>query len=106
VRSERILPPADRGELLEIPSRSPSPARSASSSTCSARLDNAPKILPVQELKIRVVNLTQPKDLLVTLTSRDSPPGQRRARPRADAEPLLVVNVVLAGISLLCVGLS
>jgi hypothetical protein len=33
-----------------------------------ARLDSAPKLLPVQDLKIRVVNLSQPKDLLVTLT--------------------------------------
>jgi len=33
-----------------------------------ARLDGASKLLPVQDLKVRVVNLSQPKELLVTLT--------------------------------------
>jgi hypothetical protein len=68
VRSERILPPADRGELLEIPVEIAVSCEIRQLVDLLARLDNAPKILPVQELKIRVVNLTQPKDLLVTLT--------------------------------------
>ena len=33
-----------------------------------ARLESGAKLLPVQDLKIRVVNLSQPKDLLTTLT--------------------------------------
>jgi Tfp pilus assembly protein PilO len=68
VRSERILPPADHGELLEIPVEIAVSCEIRQLVDLLARLDNAPKILPVQELKIRVVNLTQPKDLLVTLT--------------------------------------
>jgi Tfp pilus assembly protein PilO len=68
VRSERILPPADRGELLEIPVEIAVSCEIRQLVDLLARLDNAPKILPVQDLKIRVVNLTQPKDLLVTLT--------------------------------------
>jgi len=68
VRSERILPPADRGELLEIPVEIAVSCEIRQLVDLLARLDSAPKLLPVQELKIRVVNLTQPKDLLVTLT--------------------------------------
>lgn len=68
VRSERILPPADRGELLEIPVEIAVSCEIRQLVDLLARLESAPKLLPVQELKIRVVNLTQPKDLLVTLT--------------------------------------
>jgi hypothetical protein len=68
VRSERILPPADRGELLEIPVEIAVSCEIRQLVDLLARLDGAPKLLPVQDLKIRVVNLTQPKDLLVTLT--------------------------------------
>ncbi|PYM75787.1 MAG: hypothetical protein DME03_10305, partial [Candidatus Rokuibacteriota bacterium] len=66
VRSERILPPADRGELLEIPVEIAVACEIRQLVDLLARLDSAPKLLPVQELKIRVVNMTQPKDLLVT----------------------------------------
>jgi len=31
-------------------------------------LDHAPKLLAVQDLRVRVVNISQPKDLLATLT--------------------------------------
>jgi Tfp pilus assembly protein PilO len=68
VRSERILPPADRGELLEIPVEIAVSCEIRQLVDLLARLDSAPKLLPVQDLKIRVVNLSQPKDLLVTLT--------------------------------------
>ena len=68
VRSERILPPADHGELLEIPVEIAVSCEIRQLVDLLARLDSAPKLLPVQDLKIRVVNLTQPKDLLVTLT--------------------------------------
>ena len=68
VRSERILPPAERGELLEIPVEIAVSCEIRQLVDLLAKLQNAPKLLPVQDLKIRVVNLTQPKDLLVTLT--------------------------------------
>jgi Type II secretion system (T2SS), protein M subtype b len=68
VRSERILPPADRGELLEIPVEIAVSCEIRQLVDLLARLDGAPKLLPVQDLKVRVVNLSQPKELLVTLT--------------------------------------
>src|SRR5207247_1043240 len=36
--------------------------------TTIARLDSAPKLLTVQDVRVRVVNVSQPKDLLTTLT--------------------------------------
>jgi Tfp pilus assembly protein PilO len=68
IRSERILPPAERGELLEIPVEIAVSCEIRQLVDLLALLDSAPKLLPVQDLKIRVVNLSQPKDLLVTLT--------------------------------------
>jgi uncharacterized membrane-anchored protein YhcB (DUF1043 family) len=68
VRSERILPPADRGELLEIPVEIAVSCEIRQLLDLLTKLESAPKLLPVQDLKVRVVNLSQPKDLLVTLT--------------------------------------
>ena len=68
VRSERILPPADRGDLLEIPVEIAVSCEIRQLVDLLARLDGSNKLLPVQDLKVRVVNLSQPKELLVTLT--------------------------------------
>ena len=68
VRSERILPPADRGELLEIPVEIAVSCEIRQLVDLLARLDGASKLLPVQDLKVRVVNVTQPKELLATMT--------------------------------------
>src|SRR5262245_15660779 len=68
VRSERILPPADRGELLEIPVEIAVSCEIRQLVDLLAQLDGASKLLPVQDIKVRVVNLSQPKELLVTLT--------------------------------------
>jgi hypothetical protein len=68
VRSERILPPADRGELLEIPVEIAVSCEIRQLVDLLARIESADKLLPVQDLKVRVVNLSQPKELLVTLT--------------------------------------
>ena len=68
VRSERVLPPAERGEILEIPVEIAVSCEIRQLVDLLAKLDSAPKLLPVQDLKIRVVNVSQPKDLLVTLT--------------------------------------
>ena len=68
VRSERILPPADRGELLEIPVEIAVSCEIRQLVDLLTRLDGSPKLLPIQDIKVRVVNLSQPKELLVTLT--------------------------------------
>jgi Tfp pilus assembly protein PilO len=68
IRSERILPPVERGEILEIPIEIAVSGEIRQLVDLLARLESAPKLLTVQDLKIRVVNVSQPKELLVTLT--------------------------------------
>ncbi len=68
VRSERILPPVERGELLEIPIEIAVSGEIRNLVDLLARLDGAPKLLLVQDIKVRVMNITQPKDLLATIT--------------------------------------
>jgi Tfp pilus assembly protein PilO len=68
VRSERILPPVERGELLEIPIEITVSGEIRHLVDLLARLDGAPKLLAVQDLRVRVVNISQPRDLLATLT--------------------------------------
>src|SRR5262245_5967784 len=68
VRSERILPPVDRGEILEIPIEITVSGEIRQLVDLLARLETVPKLLSVQDLKFRVVNVTQPKELLATIT--------------------------------------
>lgn len=68
IRSERILPTAERGELLEVPIEIAVSGDVRQLVDLLARLESAPKLLTVQELKVRVVNVSQPKELLATLT--------------------------------------
>ena len=68
VRSERILPPVERGELVEIPLEIAVSTEVRQLVDILSRLEQAPKLLTVQDLKIRVVNITQPKELLATIT--------------------------------------
>ncbi|MGH7323414.1 MAG: type II secretion system protein GspM [Candidatus Rokuibacteriota bacterium] len=68
VRSERILTPVERGEMLEIPLEITVAGEIRQLVDLLSRLDRAPKLLAVQDLRVRVVNISQPKDLLATLT--------------------------------------
>lgn len=68
IRSERILPTAERGELLEVPIEIAVSGDIRQFVDLLARLEGAPKLLTVQELKVRVVNVSQPRELLATLT--------------------------------------
>jgi Tfp pilus assembly protein PilO len=68
VRSERILPPVDRGEILEIPIEITVSGEVRQLVELLSRIEAAPKLLSVQDLKLRVVNVSQPKDLLATIT--------------------------------------
>ncbi len=68
VRSERILPPVERGELLEIPIEVTVAGEIRQLVDLLTRLESTPKLLSVQDFKIRVVNVNRPGDLLATLT--------------------------------------
>ena len=67
IRSERILPPVERGELVEIPIEIAVSGEIRQLVDLLSRLEQTPKLLTVQDLKIRVVNVSQPKDLLATI---------------------------------------
>jgi Tfp pilus assembly protein PilO len=68
VRSERILPPVERGEMLEIPVEIAVSGEIRNLVQLLTQLDAAPKLVIVQDVKIRVMNVAQPKDLLATVT--------------------------------------
>jgi type II secretory pathway component PulM len=67
-RTERILPPIERGELLEIPIELAISGEIGQIVELLDRIERAPKLLRVNELKVRVMNVAQPKDLLATMT--------------------------------------
>jgi len=67
IRSERILPPVERGELVEIPIEIAVSGEIRQLVDLLSRLEQTPKLLTVQDLKVRVVNVTQPKELLATI---------------------------------------
>jgi Tfp pilus assembly protein PilO len=68
IRSERILTPVERGELVEIPVEIAVSCEIRQLVDLLSRMEQTPKLLTVQDLKIRVVNVTQPKELLATMT--------------------------------------
>jgi Tfp pilus assembly protein PilO len=68
VRSERILPPVERGAILEIPLEITVSGEIRHLVDLLARLEAAPKLVTVQDLKLRVVNVGQPKEILATIT--------------------------------------
>jgi Tfp pilus assembly protein PilO len=68
VRSERILPTAERGDLVEVPIEIAVSGEIRQLVDLLARLERAPLLLAVQDVKIRVVNVSQPRELLATLT--------------------------------------
>jgi type II secretory pathway component PulM len=68
IRSERILPPVERGELLEIPVEIAVSGEIRQLVDLLAKLEATQKLLTVQDLRVRVVNVSQPKELLATLT--------------------------------------
>jgi len=68
IRSERILPPVERGELLEIPVEIAVSGEIRQLVDLLSRLEETQKLLTVQDLRVRVVNVSQPRELLATLT--------------------------------------
>jgi type II secretory pathway component PulM len=68
IRSERILPPEERGELLEIPVEIAVSAEIRQLVDLLARVEGSQKLLTVKDLRVRVVNVSQPRELLATLT--------------------------------------
>jgi hypothetical protein len=68
MRSERILPLVDRGGLQEIPIEITVASGLREAVRLLYDLEHTAKILTVQDVKVRVVAVGQPRDLLTTFT--------------------------------------
>ena len=58
----------EHGEVLEIPVEIAVSGEIRALVDLLARLEASPKLVLVQDIKIRVMNVAQPKDLLATIT--------------------------------------
>ncbi|MEK7443908.1 MAG: type II secretion system protein GspM [candidate division NC10 bacterium] len=68
VRSERILPTADRDGLQEVPIEITVAGGIRESMNVLDQLERTSKLLTMQDLKVRVISAGQPRDLLTTIT--------------------------------------
>lgn len=90
VRSERVLPTVDRSGLVEVPIEITVAGGIRESVNLLSRIDQTPKLLTLQDFKMRVVSLGQPRDLLTTLTVSGyllGTPAPARPGDRPSAEP-------------------
>jgi len=68
VRSERVLSTVDRSGLVEVPIEITVAGGIRECVNLLSRIDQTPKLLTLQDFKMRVVSLGQPRDLLTTMT--------------------------------------
>jgi len=92
VRSERILPTADRDGLQEVPIEITVAGGIRESMNVLDQLERTSKLLTMQDLKVRVISAGQPRDLLTTitvagylLTPPTAKPGDKPAAPSGPA---------------------
>lgn len=90
VRSERVLPTVDRSGLVEVPIEITVAGGIRESVNLLNRIEQTPKLLTLQDFKMRAVSLGQPRDLLTTLTVSGyllGAPAPARTGDRPSAEP-------------------
>ena len=68
VRSERVLPPTDLTELLEVPIELTVAGSIRDTVALLYQIEHTPRLLTVKDVKVRVVAIGQPRELLTTLT--------------------------------------
>ena len=92
VRSERILPTADRDGLQEVPIEITVAGGIRESMNVLDQLERTSKLLTMQDQKVRVISAGQPRDLLTTitvagylLTPPTAKPGDKPAAPSGSA---------------------
>jgi type II secretory pathway component PulM len=67
VRSERTLPTTERGGYLEVPVEVTLSGPIRALVSFLHRLEQAPLLVSLQDVKLRVVSVAQPRDILATL---------------------------------------
>jgi Tfp pilus assembly protein PilO len=83
VRSERVLPPTDLTELQEVPIELTVAGSIRDTVALLYQIERTPKLLTVKDVKVRVVAIGQPRELLATLTVAGyllSPPAAAGSR--------------------------
>jgi len=86
VRSERVLPASDQSGLQEVPIELTIMGSIRDTVNALSRLERADRLLTVKDLKIRVMAVGQPRELLTTLTVAGYLlPGSTPAKPEARA---------------------
>ena len=86
VRSERVLPASDQNGLQEVPIELTIMGSIRDTVNALSRLERADRLLALKDLKIRVVAVGQPRELLTTLTVAGYLlPGATTAKPEARA---------------------
>src|SRR5713101_4723343 len=68
VRSERVLPPADLAGVQEVPLELTVAGNVRETTTLLYQIERTAQILTIKDVKIRVVAVGQPRELLTTLT--------------------------------------
>jgi type II secretory pathway component PulM len=88
VRSERILPVTERGGYTEVPVEVTLSGPIRGLVTFLQRLEAAPVQVSVQDLKLRVVSVSAPRDILATLAITGYiATGTAEGEPRGRGEP-------------------
>jgi Tfp pilus assembly protein PilO len=85
VRSERVLPATDREGVQEVPIEIVIAGSIRDTMSALYRLEHGDRLLMLKDLKIRVVAVGQPRELLTTLTVAGYVISD--ARPRPEAKP-------------------
>jgi Tfp pilus assembly protein PilO len=83
VRSERVLPATDREGVQEVPIEIVIAGSIRDTMTALYRLEHGDRLLMLKDLKIRVVAVGQPRELLTTLTVAGYVMSDPRARSEA-----------------------
>lgn len=83
VRSERVLAATDREGLQEIPIEIIVVGTIRDTMTALYRLEHTDRLLMIKDLKIRVVAVGQPRELMTTLTVAGYVMPDARSRPEA-----------------------
>ena len=90
VRSERVLPTVERSGLQEVPIEITVAGGIRESMNLLYQLERTGKLLSLQDLKLRVISVGQPRDLLTTVTvsgyllsapATTAKPGDKPAEP-------------------------
>src|SRR5438552_18076774 len=68
VRSERVLPPTDLTELQEVPIELTVAGSIRDTVALLYQIEHTPRLLTIKDVKVRVVAIGQPRELLTTLT--------------------------------------